>query len=660
MAIRSGRPVVVRDTKTLDAPWHQLALQHGYASSIALPVRENDEIIGVLHIYAAEPDAFDDNEVKLLNETAADLSYGITSLRLHMHSSVLEGSLRASERRFLAAAEASMDALLILISLRDYAGAIVDFRITEFNTAAETMFNLKRAKDIGQKLSVALPFDITSVHLEKYANVVTTGTPFEEEFAIDVPSVDVKWLKQQVVRMDGGIAISLRNITQAKKSQERLNYLAYFDDLTGLPNRALFSDRISQAIADAHRHNRLVGLMFMDIDHFKNINDTFGHIAGDSLLQAVGERLKAFFREDDTVARFGGDEFAVVLADMSNVDDMTLVVQKILHLFKESLTIFGNEMFVTFSIGITIYPFDDSDIQNLLQNADAAMYQAKALGRNNYQFYSAEMTVHAKKRMELEIGLRNALKQEQFVLYYQPQLDLKSGKIIGMEALIRWQHPEKGMISPADFIPVAEDTGLIVPIGAWVLRTACVQAKAWQDQGLPNLLIAVNLSSRQFKQGQLLQEVMAVLDETGLDPHFLELEMTESLLMDGSNSDVLSTLNEFKKLGITLAIDDFGTGYSSLSYLKRFPIDKLKIDQSFVCDVISDPEDASLVKAIIAIARSLKLKVIAEGVETEDQLNFMRRHDCDQMQGYYFSQPLPADEFAELVRSGISLPLTKN
>lgn len=439
-----------------------------------------------------------------------------------------------------------------------------------------------------------------------------------------------------------------RDITARKRAEERISYLAYYDDLTGLPNRMLFKDRLAQAFIEADRKERLVGVMFMDIDHFKDVNDTLGHEAGNVLLQAAAKRLQGCFRPSDTVARFGGDEFAVVLADVGHVDDVALVAQHVLDGFKEPFDILGHELFMTFSMGITLYPFDDSDVEDLLRNADSAMYVAKAEGQNSYRFYAAAMTERAVEHHALQTGLRRALDQGEFILHYQPQLEIGSNRIIGVEALLRWQHPDKGMISPAQFIPVAEETGLIVPIGEWVLRTACLQAKAWQEQGLPHVRMAVNLSARQFKEPLFPQRVLEILNETGLSPQFLELEITESILVDGLES-VGAILQDFKQAGIMIALDDFGTGYSSLSYLKRFPIDKLKIDQSFVRDVLTDVNDAGLVRAIIAMARALQLRVIAEGVETQGQLDFLRADGCDEIQGYHIARPMLAEQAAELI-----------
>ncbi len=439
-----------------------------------------------------------------------------------------------------------------------------------------------------------------------------------------------------------------RDITARKQAEERVIYLAYYDDLTGLPSRMLFKDRLSQAFIEADRKERLAGVMFMDIDHFKDVNDTLGHAAGNVLLQAAAKRLEGCFRPSDTVARFGGDEFAVVLADVGHVDDVVQVAQHVVDGFKEPFDILGHEMFVTFSMGITLYPFDDGSVENLLRNADSAMYAAKAAGRNCYRFYAASMTARTTERLALQAGLRQALDHGEFILHYQPQLEIGSNRIIGVEALVRWQHPENGMISPAQFIPVAEETGMIVPLGEWVLRTACQQAKAWQEQGLLDVCMAVNLSARQFREPLFSQRILAIVNETGLDPHSLELEITESVLVDGMES-VNVVLQEFKRAGIMISLDDFGTGYSSLSYLKHFPIDKLKIDQSFVRDVLTDVNDAGLVRAIIAMARALQLRVIAEGVETQAQFDSLRTDGCDEIQGYFVARPMPAEQVADLI-----------
>ncbi len=450
-----------------------------------------------------------------------------------------------------------------------------------------------------------------------------------------------------------------------RQAEERVRHLAHYDELTGLPNRSMFNQRLTHALARARRNDKSLAVLFIDLDRFKNINDTLGHEAGDRVLREVAQRLRGCLRESDTVARLGGDEFVVLIEELSQPMQVAAVAQKILaavaipfvaSVARKILTavaipfiLDAREYHITASVGISTYPADSEDMQSLLKNADISMYRAKEQGKNNYQFYSAQMNVHTLERLALESSLRRALERNEFLLHYQPKVDIGSGRITGMEALVRWQQPGKELIPPAQFIPLAEETGLIVPIGEWVLKTACARNKSWQDQGLPPLRMAVNLSARQFAHEKLLQDVARVLNETGLDPAALEFEITESMVMHNPEHAV-KLLNELKALGIHLSIDDFGTGYSSLSYLKRFPIDSVKIDRSFIRDIPGDADDAAITQAIIAMAHSLRLTVIAEGVETEEQLRFLRDHGCDEMQGYYFSKPLPESEFLRLLQ----------
>ncbi len=439
------------------------------------------------------------------------------------------------------------------------------------------------------------------------------------------------------------------DITERKRSEQAIHHVAQHDVLTGLPNRSLLQDRLQQAVAYSDRSKHPVWVMLIDLDRFKFVNDSMGHKAGDVLLMTVAARLRSALRETDTVARLSGDEFVVILTEHEDQQLSVDVVQRLMDSVAQPVMLGITEFFVTCSIGVSVYPLDGAPADGLIETADIAMYRAKKLGRNNFQFYTPSMNEEAMERVRIESALRSAVERNEFVLHYQPQVDLRTGAIVGMEALIRWQHPEMGMVAPSRFIGVAEETGLIVPIGAWVLRAACRQTRAWHDAGLGSLRVAVNLSARQFGADDLLDDLKTVLAETGLPPHCLEIELTESLFM----SDVgvaVELLHAMKALGVKLSIDDFGTGYSSLSYLSRFPIDVLKIDRSFVAAIARDSNDAAIVASIVALAHNLKLSVIAEGVETADQLDYLRREGCDQMQGYYFSKPLPAEKFEALVR----------
>ncbi|HEX6086413.1 MAG TPA: EAL domain-containing protein [Thermoanaerobaculia bacterium] len=447
---------------------------------------------------------------------------------------------------------------------------------------------------------------------------------------------------------DDSTVCVVRDITERTYAEEQIKHLAYHDALTNLPNRLLFKDRLSVALSHAQREGTSLAVLFLDLDRFKVINDSLGHNIGDQLLQAVATRIATCVRESDTVARLGGDEFTVLLPRLNRSQDVAPIAGKIIEAVRHPFHIEGREFYITTSIGISVYPEDGSDAETLIKNADTAMYQAKELGRDNYQLFNAHVNAKALQRIALEHGLRRALPNGELSVHYQPILDLRSGRITGMEALLRWTHPDLGAVPPALFIPIAESTGGMVPIGTWALRQACLQAKQWHDAGHKSLSLAVNLSVTQLQSSDLVETVRAVLQETGFPSRLLELEITESGAMHNPETSI-RVLYELKKLGLRISLDDFGTGHSSLSYLKRFPVDTLKIDQSFVQDTTSDPDAAAIVTAIIAMAHSLRLKVIAEGVEYTEQLHFLRRHDCDQLQGYLITPPVPADKFIEIV-----------
>jgi diguanylate cyclase (GGDEF)-like protein/PAS domain S-box-containing protein len=454
-----------------------------------------------------------------------------------------------------------------------------------------------------------------------------------------------------------GAVIVFRDVSAARAMALEMVHSAQHDFLTGLPNRMLLSDRISQAIALAARHKKKVAVLFLDLDGFKHINDSLGHPTGDKLLQSIGKRLVNCVRGSDTVSRQGGDEFVVLLSEVDHWEDAAISARRMLRSVAQAHYFDQYDLHVTTSIGVSIYPDDGLDAETLIKNADTAMYQAKANGRQSCQFFETAMNIRAVERQSIEESLRRALERREFALHYQPMVDLTTGAITGAEALIRWTHPVRGAVPPAQFIPVAEDCGLILPIGAWVLREACEQARAWVDAGLPAMTMAVNVSAVEFRDENFLESLFAILSETGLDPSSLELELTEGVLMKQVEATA-SILQTLRKRGVQVAVDDFGTGYSSLSYLRKFPLDALKIDQSFVRQISTAGEDTAIVTAVIGMAQSLKLRVVAEGVETAEELAFLRALHCDEAQGYYFSRPVLPQQFAKLLTAGISTAIS--
>jgi diguanylate cyclase (GGDEF)-like protein/PAS domain S-box-containing protein len=440
-----------------------------------------------------------------------------------------------------------------------------------------------------------------------------------------------------------------RDITERKRAEQRIQYLATHDELTGIPNRAKFSRMLNLAIESARRNDGKFAVLFIDLDRFKIINDSLGHAPGDALLKETAARLSQVLRSSDVVARLGGDEFVVLVEELNGIEQVKTVAREILSAIVKPVNLMGQECRVTASIGISMYPADGQDEQSLMKNADVAMYCAKDEGKNNFRFYSRDIIGQSIERLMLETSLRHALERNEFFLHYQPKKDLATGQITGVEALLRWDHPELGLVLPAQFIPLAEDTGLIVPIGKWVLETACAQNMAWQRQGLLPMCMAVNLSTRQFADENLLKDIAVALQESGLAPEFLELEITESMVMPNAEQ-AIKLLAAIKQMGVRLAIDDFGTGYSSMALMKRFPIDTLKIDRSFIREISLNAEDNAIAEAIIGMGKALGLTIVAEGVETPEQETFLRDHGCDEIQGYYFSKPVSPDEFAELLR----------
>ncbi|MFH1214983.1 MAG: EAL domain-containing protein [Pseudomonadota bacterium] len=463
-----------------------------------------------------------------------------------------------------------------------------------------------------------------------------------------------------VVSMHG----TVQDITARITAEEKIRFLAHYDSLTGLPNRQLFLEYVSQALFAAQRDKGKVALVYLDLDRFKRINDTLGHSAGDKLLKEIANCLGDSVRSSDiiakasfvkkpgvTLSRLGGDEFTILLTGLAEEEHAARVAQRILELLSHPVMIAGQEVYVSGSIGISIYPSDGDDVDTLLRNADVAMYHAKESGRNTFQFFSEQMNHRAMERLNIETALKKGLERNELILYYQPQLDLRTGKLAGLEALVRWLHPEMGLVPPGMFIPIAEESGLIIPIGEWVIHEACRQVRQWQDEGLCPIRMAVNISSLQFKQQSLIPVVQQALQQSGIEARFLELELTESSIMQNVDQ-VNDTLVQLKEIGVSLSVDDFGTGYSSMSYLKRFPLDALKIDRSFVMDITTDPNDAAIIKAIIALAHSLGLKTVAEGVETREQLDFLRMEKCDEIQGFHISRPVHAADLEEFLKPG--------
>jgi diguanylate cyclase (GGDEF)-like protein/PAS domain S-box-containing protein len=522
--------------------------------------------------------------------------------------------------------------------------------ITDCNEAVARMMGLAPAQLVGRNV---MDF-VAPESLEQVQQHVAKG--FEQTYEAvalraDGSRLAAEFIGKQMLFRDKLLRMTVvRDITDRKQAEARIQFLAHHDALTQLPNRMLMMDRLELTLANAKRHAKMVGVLFIDLDNFKTVNDSLGHHAGDELLKRVAARIQSGLRGADVVARLGGDEFLVVVSDLSQPDDVVPVAEKLLSTIAEPFSLEGQVLSVSPSIGISIFPRDGLDRDTLIKNADAAMYLAKERGRSNFQFFTPSLNKRAFEVLAMESGIRKAIQAVQFVIHYQPEVCLETGALTGVEALIRWHHPELGLLGPDRFISIAEHRGLIIPIGRWVLEQACKQNRAWQDAGYPKVPVAVNMSPIQFKQYDLAEEVARVLAATGLEGQYLELDLTENLLME----DALSmgrSLNGLKDLGIRLAVDDFGAGYSSLSYLKRYPIDKLKIDRTFVRDIPDDPEDVAITGAMISLAKSLGMRVLAEGVETVAQFEFLRGQKCDEMQGYYVSRPLPPEEFERWMKA---------
>ncbi len=557
--------------------------------------------------------------------------------------------IRRAQETYAAASESNMDAFFVLRAIRNKEGAVVDFKFSAVNLRAEQLTGRGRAELRAQTLCSWMPAARHNGLFERLVNVTQAGGVYQEEGPNLVPQLRAEWLHWQVVGVEGGAVAIARDITERKRAEERIYHMAHHDTLTGLPNRSLICDRLQQSIAHAERNAESVLVAFIDLDSFKLVNDTLGHNAGDELLKEVAKRMVHCVRREDTVGRFGGDEFVLVLP---HVDDQPQVLQpllnKILEAVVQPIVLEGQKMQVSCSIGVAVYPRDGRDADTLMMHADAAMYRAKESGKNNCQFYTSEMNAGLEDKLVLTEGLRKALAEQQLSLVYQPKVGLESGRMFGVEALLRWQHPQRGMVPPCQFIPLAEENGLIIPIGEWVLREACRQARAWQDAGLPPLVVSVNVSARQFDDARLVERVAQALEWSGLGPQWLELEVTESMIMRDTAQSV-AKMRQLEAMGIALAIDDFGTGYSSLAALKSFPISRLKIDQSFVRDLAGSADDQAITCAIISLSHQLDMRVIAEGVETEQQRRFLQQHGCDEFQGYLYSRPVPPQQITAML-----------
>jgi diguanylate cyclase (GGDEF)-like protein/PAS domain S-box-containing protein len=556
-----------------------------------------------------------------------------------------ESALRDSEARFRDLTELSSDW---------YWEQDADLRFTQISSKVHE-FSLGAEEDIGKTRWEVPRVQMTEEQWRPHKAALAARQPFQDfvyqrgdiHGNLRTISVSGRPIFDDEGRFHGYRGTG-RDISEQKRVEEQIRHMAQHDALTGLPNRMLLHDRVGHAIALAQRNRRVLALLFIDLDRFKTVNDSLGHAVGDRLLKTVADRLGRCTRASDTIARIGGDEFVVLLGDLEEPEDARYVAQKVLDALSEPVTINGHELRVTPSVGICAYPHDGDDVETLMRNADTAMYHAKQMGRNNYQFFTQAMNDAAQERLLLENDLRHAVERGEFLVHFQPMLDVKTTAILGLEALVRWRHPTRGLVPPSEFVAAAEETGLIGPIGEWVLTRACTQVRAWHDAGYPQLHVSVNCSAQQFQRDGFVDAVRRILGETGLPPGCLELEVTESVIIQHSQ-EVIGRFQALEDMGVRISIDDFGTGYSSLSYLKRIAVHQLKIDQSFVRDIHSDPDDAAIVSAIIAIAHSLGLEVVAEGVETAEQLAFLRSLGCDAAQGYYFSRPLPPEEFERLL-----------
>ena len=648
LAVRRGTPQVVHDIAASRAlaGWHEEAQRRGLRALAALPLECDGETLGVLCIVATDADAFDADELELLVELADDIAYGVHTLRVRVQRQQMEATLRLRNR----ALDESINAILISEARGD-----ADNPVIYANPAFTLMTGYPAEEVLGRNPRFLLGDDWDQPDIERLREAVRRGGDARVTLRNYRRDGSLFWNEVSLASMRDGRGrvshfISIFNdLTDRKRYEEELEQQANHDALTGLANRNLLHDRLQRAMIRARRDARSVGVMLLDLDRFKFVNDSLGHYAGDCLLREVARRLVTSVREDDTVARLGGDEFMIVVGDIGCEKDSATLAAKVLESLVEPISLDGREILVTGSIGVALFPQDAEHADNLLKHADVAMYRAKELGRNRFQFYAPEMNAQAVERLEMENALRRALDNDEFELHYQPKVCFADGSLVGAEALIRWNHPTLGAVPPTRFIPLAEDNGLIVPIGEWVIRSACAQLARWREGGIADISVAVNVSARQFQQQDLVQILESALSAAGVPPHLLHVEVTESAVMRNPEATI-HTLARMRELGVRISLDDFGTGYSSLNYLKRFPIDSVKIDQSFVADIPHSREDAAIALMVISLAHSLGQTVIAEGVANDAQRDFLRNNGCDEGQGNLFSMAVPAQVFENRAR----------
>jgi diguanylate cyclase (GGDEF)-like protein/PAS domain S-box-containing protein len=649
-SIREGRPFWCQDFQhdVATTAWHERGASFGWGASASLPLHLKSRVVGAFTLYSGEVGAFDEAAQNLLLEMALDISFALERFADERAGKQMQDDLRDSEERYRKAFQTSPDAVNIT--------RLADGRYVDVNEGFERITGWQHDEVVGKTATELHLWGDTADRQRMVDALQRDGrcSNLEANFVKKNGDIFPGLMSAEKIRLkDVDCILSItRDITELKRAQAQIQQLAHFDQLTGLPNRSQLQDRFKYALSLAQRHGGQLAVMFLDLDHFKNINDTLGHSIGDQLLVDVSRRLKAALREEDSLSRLGGDEFILLLPGTHEAG-ASQVAAKLLAAVAQPCQIEQYELMSTVSIGIAIYPNDGQDFETLSKNADAAMYRVKHASRNSFRFFTQEMQLHSARTLQLVNALRHALSRHEFELHFQPQVALQDGHIVGAEALLRWHHPELGIVSPVEFIPIAEDSGQILEIGEWVLRTAVMQLKQWLDAGLPPMVMAVNLSAVQFRHPNLIDLVTRILDEAALPPEHLELELTEAAAMDDPPA-AIAVMNRLDEHGIRMSIDDFGTGYSSLSYLKKFKVYKLKIDQSFVRDISDDPDDKAIVTAIINLASSLGMHTIAEGVETASQLAFLRLQGCDEVQGYYFSKPLPKDQFEAFVRNSIS------